>query len=155
MAKDPNLKRDPYTEETQAAPVTSAGLQRLTPAEAADAIRDDIESNPATITDPAMQHRMRFVTEVCHYLSLEPTPVNVQRVVDALHDAGIEDGVPEEYPKWVTYERDGQWYGVAVQDVDEEALANANDWDKLKSPSQPVAAPRPKDSSKPKVEEHA
>ena len=98
-----------------------ATKEKLDAAQAAERIRTDVVGRPS-VMDPSEQHRLKFCTEVCQNLGIEATPFNLAVVMDALHDADIEDGAPLEYPKYVVVGKDTNDKDVAVivQNEDEE-----------------------------------
>lgn len=112
-----------YDVKASAVRETASGLRRIDAREAAEVIRQDIGESPAL--DPRLQHSLKYCTEVCNYLQLDPNPVNLQRVADALKDAGIEPGHPAEFPKYVVVGQDAHGYDVSVivENADQEAEA--------------------------------
>lgn len=113
---------------------------RMTPEEAANAIRQDIDPNVHQKISPDMQRSISFINRVAGNLGLNASnPVVFDHIAKALDRRSIEHSAMNEFPKMVT-EDDGSH--VILKDAAEQAAYN-----KAKKPTS-VAVPKEKTMTK-------
>lgn len=72
-------------------------MEKLSPAEAADTIRADFQSEPG---EPGYLHRFRFAEQVCDHLGTTRAHENTERVLKLLAKHDIDGSAYEAFPGW-------------------------------------------------------
>lgn len=93
----------------------------LSPEEAAEIIRDDIDANLNHDLPPEVRHQHTYVSQVCAALNIDASSAAMVHVTDLLHRHDIVPHARQEYPKWVT--RLGEKKAVLVYSAEEEQAA--------------------------------
>lgn len=92
-------------------------MDKLSPAEAADRIRDDFRTEPL---EPDYLHRARFAESVCDQMGVERSHGNTERVLKLLEKHGIDGSAYEAFPGW--FENDLGERAVCQTEEDKDAF---------------------------------
>jgi hypothetical protein len=107
-------------------------MDKLSPSEAADAIRFGFETEGM---EPEDQHRVKFAEQVCGELNIAKTPQNIQRVMNSLEKHGIDGSSYEAFPGW--FENDLGERAVCSTEEDRDAfMARSKDENGVVAPDQ-------------------